>query len=209
MRMIGWMALAVLVLAAGAGAGFLAWRLMAPADRSGEMLAVIIDGSDLAVPRALLRRKDSGETWRDAVDLALRFPELDAMAADTPPERRVFVAVQRPDGSMDPAERPAEIYGRFLEPDLWQNPGGLLMRRFQAESPYADEDLYLSPPEGRAFSARCRKTGARPDLVPEACLWRYREDGLDVQVRFAPALLVRWEELAEGVRLRVRALRRR
>jgi hypothetical protein len=118
----------------------------------------------------------------------------------------VFIALLREDGAMDPSQRVTEIYGRFLEPDIWNNPGGLLLRRFTPESPYHDEELFISPPEGREFSARCRKPGAS-QLIGEMCVWRYRDAGVDVQVRFAPDLLPQWEALMSGVRRQVAALR--
>jgi hypothetical protein len=100
---------------------------------------------------------------------------------------------------LDPSERPQELYGRFLEPDTWESPGGLLLRRFEAGSPYEDEELFIAPPDGRAFSARCRKPGKATEAIGDACLWRFRQSGADVQVRFTVDLLPQWETMATGV----------
>jgi hypothetical protein len=209
MRSLTHLFLFLLLALGGVAAGYAAWRVLGSEVGASADVEVIIDGRKLVIPKGYLRRKDSGETWRDSVDLVARFPTLDPPGG-TPPVvgERLFISIQRVDTTLDPAERPAAIYGRFLEADIWRNPGGLLMRRFQPESPYADEDLYISPPEGRLFSARCRKGAATDTLMPEACLWRFREDGLDVQVRFPPELLVQWEEMSLRTRALLSRLRR-
>jgi hypothetical protein len=144
----------------------------------------------------------------ERIDLLALFPEMSAAgippATTTAltaqdPRRLVFIAVLRGDGVLDPSERPQELYGRFLEPDTWQNPGGLLLRRFEAGSPYEDEELFIAPPDGRVFAARCRKPGKGTENIGEACLWRFRQAGADVQVRFSVDLLPQWEPMATGV----------
>ncbi|MFM9974721.1 MAG: hypothetical protein ACKVON_09145, partial [Beijerinckiaceae bacterium] len=87
----------------------------------------------------------------------------------------------------------------FLDPFTFENPGGLLMKRFVADSPYADEDLFIAPPDGRVFAARCRKPGKGANEDGEACIWRFRQSGADVQLRFSTALLPQWEDMALGI----------
>jgi hypothetical protein len=200
----------VLLLAlAGAAAGVVIFTLTQPADDrigAARIVPVTIEGLRLSVPAAYFR---SGiiprGTSAERIDLIADFPEMNAgekrgPAADQQKisQRQVFIAVMRSDGLIDPAERPQEIYGRFLEPDIWDNPGGLMMRRFAPDSPYGDEELFLAPPEGRRFSARCRKSLKAADDIGEACLWRLRQAGADVQVRFSPDLLTQWEALESG-----------
>jgi hypothetical protein len=190
----------------GAGLGFvLFWWTSQPAATAREPIPVTIGNASFALPPAYVR---DGALPRpgaqERVDLVLRFPELTPIQrGETGPA--VFVAILREDGVIDPSRRVLEIYGRFLEPDIWRNPGGLLLRRFTADSPYGDEELFISPPDGGAFSARCRKPQApgRGSDIGEACLWRFRAGGADVQVRFAPELLPQWEALSEGVRARI------
>jgi hypothetical protein len=206
---------AMLALAAfGVCVGLGADALMRPAPpRTNEMAAATIGGLDLVVPSQFLRQGARHEA-AERLDAVLRHPIMtpaawERPAAGLPPataRHLVFLSVTRADGGIDPSERPQDLYGRFLEPDTWQNPGGLLLRRFQAGSPYDDEEIYLAPPDGRAFTARCRKpTRSAERLVDigEACLWRYRRDGADIQVRFSPELLPDWEALSAGVRQRV------
>ncbi len=136
----------------------------------------------------------------------MRYPDMAAVDAKAQPDAAnlVFLSIMPADDAMDPTQRIQDLYGRFFEADAWQNPGGLLMRRFQAGSPYEDEELYLAPPDGRAFAARCRKAGRAGDraaeLVGETCLWRFRQNGADILVRFSPERLPNWETLASGVR---------
>jgi hypothetical protein len=107
---------------------------------------------------------------------------------------------------VDPAERPAKLYARFLSQETWSHPGGLIMRRFEAGSPYDKEDLYLAPPEGRLFSARCMAPPPTPDGLPNTCVSDFRVGGLDVQMRFSPELLSSWELLVDRGRALVASM---
>ncbi|WP_158814954.1 hypothetical protein [Methylocapsa sp. S129] len=122
-------------------------------------------------------------------------------------QRLVFITVTPADSSLDPAERPTKLYARFLEPDQWSHPGGLLASAFQAGSPFEGQELYFAAPEGRAFSARC----SRPDQTqktPNSCTYDFRVDGLDIELRFSAALLSEWEKLSAGARGLIEAARR-
>ena len=128
-------------------------------------------------------------------DLAERFQKL------------VFITVKAADSSLDPAERPTKLYARFLEPDRWSHPGGLMAATFQAGSPFEGQELYFVAPEGRVFAARCE----RPDQMrktPNACAYDFRLDGLDIELRFSAALLSEWEKLSAGARGLIAAARR-
>jgi hypothetical protein len=174
-----------------------------------ERMPVTINNLRLNVPRDFFRGGTPPRTGTsERIDLLALFPEMSsagvppattmALTAQDP-RRLVFIAVLRGDGVLDPSERPQELYGRFLEPDTWQNPGGLLLRRFEAGSPYEDEELFIAPPDGRVFAARCRKPGKGTESIGEACLWRFRQAGADVQIRFSVDLLPQWEPMAMGV----------
>ena len=69
----------------------------------------------------------------------------------------VFITVSPKDDGVDPADRPMQLYARFLEAETVAGPGGLVMRRFEQGSPYDLEQLYVAPPDGRDFFARCPK----------------------------------------------------
>jgi hypothetical protein len=145
-----------------------------------DRLSFVAVAPDFAAPQ-----KPSADPRRRAAE------ELDPM--------RVFVTLAPREEALDPAERPSRLYARFLESDVWGGPGGLVMRRFERGSPYELELLYLAPPEGRDFFARCPRRDAG-FLGSAPCLWALRWKNLDVEARFSAALLRDWEELARGLR---------
>jgi hypothetical protein len=112
----------------------------------------------------------------------------------------VYISLKAQEKSLDPAERPARLYVRFLEQEEWSHPGGLVMRRFEEGSPFGREDLYMAPPEGRVFAARCIRPQAHPDGLPNTCISEMRFGGLDVRLRFSPNHLGDWERMVAGVR---------
>ena len=121
----------------------------------------------------------------------------------------VFITVSSRDDGVDPADRPMQLYARFLEAETAAGPGGLVMRRFEQGSPYDLEQLYVAPPDGRDFFARCPKPASDDLASAELCFFVFRVDGLDVELRFPPAQLENWETLNEGARAflgRVRAV---
>ena len=144
-------------------------------------------------------------TGRSSAELELltAFPDLRPAGASVKAavpmaaETQVVFRISPQDATVDPAERPTKLYARFLSQQSWSHPGGLLMRRFEAGSPYEKEDLYLAPPEGRLFSARCMAPPQTPDGLPNTCVSDFRVAGLDVQMRFSPELLSSWELLTE------------
>jgi hypothetical protein len=176
-------------------------------------IPVSIEELRINIPRSYFRGGGpASQRLSERADLVMLYPEMTAaavaptkLAAAPDPLLLVFASIQRNDGVLDPAERVQELYGRFLEPATFENPGGLLMRRFSADSPYSDEELFIAPPDGRVFTARCRK----PDIsseqgIGETCIWRFRQAGADIQIRFSPALLPHWEEMALGVARRLK-----
>jgi hypothetical protein len=124
-------------------------------------------------------------------------------------ERRketVFITISQADAAVDPASRPALLYSRFLEGDASTGAGGLIARKFESGSPFELERLYLAPPDGRAFFARCPKQRPSDDALLDQCLWLFRIKSLDVELRFAATLLERWDVLAEKTRAFVRSI---
>lgn len=146
----------------------------------------------------------------EQIDLAAQFPDFRAageIKGLTPgsdltirSENIVFLTLTPAGRGLDPSERMAKLYARFLEPEEWSHPGGLVMRRFVPGSPFDKEDLYLTPPEGKAFTARCLRPAPVPDGLPDACIHDLRLGSLNVQLRFSPARLVDWEALTQGAR---------
>jgi hypothetical protein len=153
----------------------------------------------------------------DRLAFAVSFPEFAPLSSPEKPvplevsdERRnrtVFVTVSQADEAVDPADRPALLYSRFLEGDATSGPGGLVMRKFESGSPYELETLYLAPPDGRVFFARCPLQRNAEDALLDLCLSVFRTKSLDVELRFAPALLEHWETLAGDARAFLSSIR--
>jgi hypothetical protein len=128
--------------------------------------------------------------------------DLDRRLAET-----VFILVKPPDPSLDPADRTARLYERFLEDDAWSRPGGLIARASGDASTLRGDELYFTAPEGREFAARCRKPGPTAK-TPNTCLPEMRMGDVDVEIRFAAALLTEWRALREGARNLIASVRR-
>lgn len=121
---------------------------------------------------------------------------------------QIFLTLRSPEGQLSPGERTTRLYARFLQSDSWSHPGGLIMRRFEDDSPYQNEDLYMAPPEGRLFAARCRRPRQPPDSLPNTCQAELRIDGIDVRLRFSPDLLADWDKILAGTRGLLQSFRR-
>jgi hypothetical protein len=184
---------------------------------SGGVDVVIVGDVTLSYPAAYARPRLNRDIARlDRLDLAATFPDFtpagearDVRKEADLAERAahvVFIALTPDDKSLDPAERPASLYAPFLEPMGFAKASGLVMRRFQQATPYEGEDLFMTPPEGRAFWARCPH--AAPSGPQEPCFTEFRWSGLNVALRFSPALLGDWERLGEGAKTFVKSLKR-
>jgi hypothetical protein len=114
-------------------------------------------------------------------------------------DRLVFVTVTEADPTLDPADRPVKLYARFLDPNEWSHPGGLIARGFLPGSPFEGEELYFAAPEGREFAARCGKPDQNRS-TPNFCIEDFRVDELNVELRFSANLLSEWEKLMAGAR---------
>ncbi len=217
MRPLMVIGIGLVIALTGVGIGFgINWMLQ-PAMQTreesignGPLVPITVAQLKLNIPAAYFRGGHPPATGlAERVDLVIRQPTMAAAGApamttaalaNQSPRDLIFLAILRGDGILDPADRPQDLYGRFLERDTWQNPGGLLLRRFAPDSPYADEELFIAPPDGRVFAARCLKPGARADSGFESCIWRFRQSGADIQVRFSADLLPQWESMAFGIR---------
>jgi hypothetical protein len=194
---------ALLICLAAGAYGLLRWR----ADDPGKIIEADLADAHFVFPAAYARDEATAAGgFTDRLAFAALFPDFSprrlaakAFAPNKPADRgqnTVFVTISLKDDAIDPMDRPTNLYARFLEGDAWTSPGGLVMRRFQQGSPYDLEQLYIAPPDGRGFFARCPKPQASGPA--DACLSVFRTGALDVELRFAPALLEHWETLVDG-----------
>ncbi len=188
-----------------------------PAREPPRAVAVTLGAERLTLLSTYLRPNSRQGGAMDALHLAAFFPDFSpaddssgvTAGADLAERfaRTVFVTAKPADSSLDPAERPARLYQRFLDENSWSHPGGLVARAFVDGSPFEGDELYYVAPEGREFAARC----LRPDparKTPNTCIYAFRLGDLDVEMRFSAALLAEWVELKAGVRGLIEAARR-
>lgn len=195
MRSVVAAALLAVVIAVGVGTMFLA-REQAP----GTVIQAEIAGVKFAYAHAYARDDATvAGGLADRLAFIASFPAFAPLASKSRAMAPSVVLTLTPkDDGLDPGQRPAKLYARFLTSEALEGPGGLVLRRFEPGSPYDSEELFIAPPDGRTFFARCPKpqTGA-PD---EACLSVFREGALDVELRYPAALLDQWDTLYEGAR---------
>ncbi len=136
-------------------------------------------------------RAQGGDEHR--IDVELRW---DA-ASGTQPPSPVLMTLLPAAATSEPELWPSLIHARFVEAEVTEAEGGLLMRRFRDDSPYPGEVLYVPAVEsGAGFSARCHE--AARDDAPN-CLAAIRRNGIDVVIRFTKPMLARWPQLMAHV----------
>jgi hypothetical protein len=198
---------AAMLVGIALGLGGFAIYLALPASRAHEFqrLEVEIGSVRLRLDRALARFDDQRRGGRlDRLDLAVLLPDFRPagrlsdlgvpLNSSELSKKMVFLSLTLPEGNVDPADRFVKLYARFLSPDQSEGPAGLVKRQFESNTPFADADLYLSPPEGRQFAARCQHRPVEGPL-PDICLWEFWRDGIAVHLRFSPAALADWQGL--------------
>lgn len=191
----------------GGGAAYALLLRQKPAAQTH--VAIMLGERTLVVPADLILSKEQRQGGPlDRLDLVASWPSFgtprlvtrdeSGKARPAPFAHNLTIAIMPSDTTLDPSERTSQLYGRFLEPDVWSNPGGLVMRRFQPGSPYQGEELFATPPAGREFAARC--PAADQGNGAERCLAILRSDGFDIEIGFDRSLLSHWRQLKDGVR---------
>lgn len=201
---------AALVLAGGLLAGSAAFLISSAKPEAPRLLSVGIGPATLSVNSTLVRnpaQRRDGQAGR--LDLALSWPGLEASKPPSPSDAGadafalkdvLLVTILAADDGLDPSALPAQLYGRYLESGVEDGPAGLIRRSFRARSPYEGEVLFIAPPDGRRFAARCELARPSPDSLPHMCIAQFRRDGLDVQLRMDARLLDQWEAIDERLR---------
>lgn len=196
---------ALLALACGA----FWWGREPPAPRDPAPVRLAVAGVALRIdPRLARAPADLANPAPQELDLVIALPDLSpagAKASSMPLEKLVFLTLRQQDEKIEPRDKPAKLYARFLSPAVEVHPAGLILRRFEPGSPYEGEQLSMTPPEGRVFWARC---AAATQALPATCISEARIAGLDIRLRFKPEALGDWETLTAGVAQLVEAMAR-
>lgn len=210
------MLLAVSLLPLPLAGAYGLWRTLRSTPVS-EAVRATVGATTFILPSGYFRPDSRGGGRLEKLSLAAFFPDFtpagdlkDIAGATDLAERRdklVFVTIGQADSTLDPADRPVKLYARFLDPNEWTQPGGLIARGFLPGSPFEGEELYFAAPEGREFAARCGK----PDqhrATANFCIDDFRLGELNVELRFSPNLLFEWEKLLAGARGLIRQARK-
>jgi hypothetical protein len=208
------------LLAAAALIGGGAYGVVASFRRTHDPVRLVeatVGGAKFAFLSPFLRPASRQGGPTPALEAAVLFPSFAAagdfgdVTAKTNLDRRlaetVVIVIKPPDSGLDPADRMARLYERFLEEKSSNYPGGLVARAFSDDSPFGGDALYFVAPEGREFAARC----LMPDpaaRTPNTCQAQMRMDDVDVEIRFSAALLSEWRRLRDGARGFVATARR-
>ena len=193
--------LCTLAVAAASAAGLLAVSGFTIATRDPPPLTAVFGSTILTIPGRIVRDGSNHRTTGD-IELGLLWPEMKPLrqrAAQDAGQAQIFVSLKLAQQEPLLSSSSGEFYGPFFEPETWAHPSGLIVRRFRETSPFRDEEIYLAPPEGRAFFARCAKAGALLDTSAEHCLWLFGYRDVLVQARFAPELLAEWPQLQSKI----------
>ena len=188
--------IAVLALAAGA---VVALRSPSAPEASAPVKVTVAGVALTLDPRLARTAADLASPALEELDLVFAMPDfapVGGKAGAYPLEKLVFLTLRRPDDRVEPRDKPARLYLRFLGAAVEAHPTGLILRRFEPGGPYDGEQLYMTPPEGRAFWARCASATAG---LPATCVSEARIGGVDARLRFAPELIGDWEKLNAGV----------
>lgn len=202
--------LSALAVVSAGGWGRLASRA---AENPNGVDEIVIGDQKFSVPAAYLRSASGS----GGVELVAFYPDfkpagrtddINALSdVDERFQRLVFLTLKPADPKIDPAERTARLYLRFLEETSWSHPGGLIARAFEPGSPFEGDELFYVAPEGRQFAARCR----RPDparKTPNTCIAAFRVGDIDIDMRFSANLLSDWDNLMQGARGLIESARR-
>lgn len=191
-----------------------AWRLW-PSSLPDEAQVFTVGGHRLRFAADYLRSSDVADA--DRVDLLVLAPDF-TPAAESPQRlpapgesgqkgrAQIFIALT-PAPKLESGAAgasPAERYGPYLGAEALVADGGLLRRRFEDNSPFAGEDLYMAPPDGEEFAALCQRPKIPADGLPDTCLAEFRVENILAQIRFDPVWLGQWSALRANALLLVR-----
>jgi hypothetical protein len=198
-----WIALLLLALVGCGGVGFGLWWANLPPPPV-QMLEMRVGSEKLVFPESYKgpRPPDMAREV-GVIRLRVMWP---SMAAAGPLEKAdVHITVGAADPATDPSAQFATL-ARFVMPGAWSNPGGLVSRNFKKGSPFDGEELFMAPPAGELFFARCLSDGAATK-IDEGCRMVLKHRGVDIAVRFPREALADWRALSDGVRALVDGFR--
>jgi hypothetical protein len=199
-----WITVALLTMLSISGVVAGLWWVNRP-PAPPQMLEMRIGSETLVFPSSFKgpRTADMGREV-GMTRLRVTWPELAAPVDGDKAEVHISIGPALP--STDPRAQFATL-ARFLTPGAWSNPGGLMARSFKKGSPFEQDELFMSMPDGAAFFARCTADIGATKL-DEGCRAVLKHAGLDIALRFPREALTDWQALSDGVRKLVNGFRK-
>lgn len=196
------LALGFLGVALGANAALLMRKETTREEFAGSS-RVFIGGRHLDIPRALFRDRAQMAGGRlDRLDLAVSPfdfspvpPPSAKVAKDLVPDSVVLSVTPKGDAP-DPTDMFQNVYARFFSRENWSNPGGLVMRRFRAGTPYEDREIYIGAGGQKLFVALCPVDLTIREIEP--CSAMVRQGEFDIEMRFNARHLPDWRRLTSA-----------
>ncbi|WP_293862640.1 hypothetical protein [uncultured Alsobacter sp.] len=193
----------LLAIAAGLVVGGLAFGLRPAPPPAPKDVVARIGAQVLNIPAGLVRTHD-GE---GRVDLAVRWADLGPAATTGTSDKTaaprigdvLLVTLSAADPATTRPDRLGSLYARFLETAVKAGPANLIERKFKAGTPYENQELLFSPPDGRRFLAVCDAKPRAGEVLPPLCTTRFERNGIAVQIRFEPRLVESWERIESGL----------
>jgi hypothetical protein len=197
-----WVFGALLLCVVGGGLAWGLWRVKQepPARPPTE---IRVGAERLVVPSELKGPRLGGTREVGLTRLRLTWPELSAPRAGDRAD--VHITIGPADAQTDPRAQ-FQVLARFLSPGAWSNPGGLVARGFKKGSPFEADELFMSPPDGADFFARCT-ADVGPSRIDEGCRTVIKHGPFDITLRFPREALTEWRALSQGAVRLVESLR--
>jgi hypothetical protein len=176
--------LSLLASAALAGAAYAGFAWLRAAREQPHVVEATIGQAKLAISSRFLRPSSRHDGPTPALEAAVFFPgfapagDFDDVTAKTDLDRRlaetVSIVVRSPNPSLDPVDRTARLYERFLEDDAWSTPAGSSRAPSPTTVPFAATNSILPrrkgansrPDAGNPIQPQKRRT-----LVSPRCAW--------------------------------------
>jgi hypothetical protein len=176
-----------------------------PSAPDAPSLPITVAGVAFNVPPAAIRmpvQRRPGAQVR--LDLAFLWPDLTppkpdakpALSADPRSIDQIFVSIAGAEGALSVAERLKSIYPRYVEPNAFRGPEGLIGVAFRDGTPYQGEDLFFVVDRPESFIVRCTREAG---TTRGSCLHERRIGVADLTMRFPRDWLKDWQALADGM----------
>jgi hypothetical protein len=187
---------AVIAVLCGMAVGLLTLWVRTEPSQNIDMVRMNVSGSKLSVPASWVTNAHGTGQIVERLELVVPVSDLGIEGVKG---AKLALNVTGADNTMHPAERPSQLYARFVSSEYAAGPAGLIKRQFKNEAAFQGETLYLSAPDGRIFSARCQEQ----DTIRPICFSEFRIGGLDLRASYTLETLPYWSSMTDALTQRL------